>query len=58
MALAGYARISPAEGGQVMDRQLDALRAAGCQRVFDDSAPNWAVSGRPRSTVTSTPTAH
>ena len=36
MALVGYARISTAEGGQVMDRQLDALRAAGCQRVFDD----------------------
>ena len=36
MALVGYARISTAEGGQVMDRQLDALRAAGCKRVFED----------------------
>ena len=38
MALVGYARISTAEGGQVMDRQLDALRAAGCERVFEDRA--------------------
>ena len=36
MALVGYARISSAEGGQVMDRQLDALRDAGCRRVFED----------------------
>ena len=36
MALVGYARISTAEGSQVMDRQLDALRAAGCRRVFED----------------------
>ena len=36
MALVGYARISTAEGGQVTDRQLDALRAAGCKRVFED----------------------
>ena len=36
MTLVGYARISTAEGGQVMDRQLDALRAAGCKRVFED----------------------
>ena len=38
MTLVGYARISTAEGGQVMDRQLDALRAAGCKRVFEDRA--------------------
>lgn len=38
MALVGYARISTAEGGQIMDRQLDALAAAGCERVFEDRA--------------------
>ena len=38
MALVGYARISTAEGGQVLDRQLDALREAGCERVFEDRA--------------------
>ena len=32
----GYARISTAEGAQVLDRQLDALAAAGCERVFED----------------------
>lgn len=39
MALVGYARISTTEGGQVMDRQLDALHAAGCDRLFEDRAP-------------------
>lgn len=38
MALVGYARISTSEGGQIMDRQLDALAAAGCERVFEDRA--------------------
>jgi DNA invertase Pin-like site-specific DNA recombinase len=38
MALIGYARISTAEGAQVLDRQLDALREAGCERVFEDRA--------------------
>ena len=36
--LIGYARISTAEGAQVMDRQLDALHSAGCERVFEDRA--------------------
>ena len=38
MAQVGYARISTAEGKQVLDRQLDALREAGCERVFEDRA--------------------
>jgi len=34
MGLIGYARISTIEGAQVMDRQLDALNAAGCERIW------------------------
>ena len=36
-------RISTAEGGQVLDRQLDALSAAGCERVFEDRASSAAA---------------
>ena len=46
MSLVGYARVSTAEGRQVLDRQLDALNAAGCERVFEDHASGTA-SERP-----------
>ena len=36
MELVGYARVSTREERQVFDRQIDALRAAGCRRIFDD----------------------
>ena len=39
MALIGYARISTSEARQLLDRQHDALHAAGCERVFQDTAP-------------------
>lgn len=38
MGLIGYARVSSAEGRQLLDRQLDALNEAGCERVFEDHA--------------------
>ena len=46
MSLVGYARVSTAEGRQVLDRQLDALNDAGCKRVFEDHA-SGATSERP-----------
>ena len=38
MSLIGYARVSTAEGRQVLDRQRDALTEAGCERIFEDHA--------------------
>jgi DNA invertase Pin-like site-specific DNA recombinase len=50
MGLIGYARVSTAEGRQVLDRQLDALNDAGCERVFEDRA-SGAASYRPELTA-------
>lgn len=36
MASLGYARVSVREDRQVLDRQTDALKAAGCERTFED----------------------
>jgi DNA invertase Pin-like site-specific DNA recombinase len=36
MALVGYARVSTREERQVLDRQIDALTSAGCEKIFDD----------------------
>ena len=50
MSLVGYARVSTAEGRQVLDRQLDALNDSGCERVFEDHA-SGAASDRPNLTA-------
>ena len=46
MELVGYARVSTREERQVFDRQVDALQAAGCERIYDDRG-SGANSDRP-----------
>jgi DNA invertase Pin-like site-specific DNA recombinase len=46
MALVGYARVSSQEEQQVLDRQVDALRAGGCERIYDDHG-SGASADRP-----------
>jgi DNA invertase Pin-like site-specific DNA recombinase len=50
MSLIGYARVSTTEGRQLLDRQLDALNEAGCERVFQDHA-SGADKDRPGLTA-------
>ena len=44
-ALLGYARVS--RDDQNLDRQLDALREAGCTRIFTDEGVSGARASRP-----------
>ena len=43
MARIDYARVSTREAQQVFDRQVDALREAGCERVYDDRGSGASV---------------
>lgn len=42
----GYARVS--DPSQNLDRQIAALRAEGCERIFADKATGKSVRGRPQ----------
>ena len=50
MSLIEYARVSTAEGRQILDRQRDALTEAGCERIFEDHA-SGANPERPQLTA-------
>ena len=49
MSLAGYARVSTSEGRRVLVCQLDALNAAGGERMFEDHV-SGAAPDRPNLT--------
>lgn len=48
MAVIGYARVSSV--GQKLDVQLDKLRAAGCERVYQEKRSGATASKRPELT--------
>jgi DNA invertase Pin-like site-specific DNA recombinase len=46
IAVSGYARVSSV--GQNLDRQMGALRAERCDKVFAEKASGKSASGRPQ----------